>query len=75
LKESTVEDFIRTIKEDKQLRRYRETDGYKNLDEEGKYEKLKNYIFNTPDLRVKFSNTKEVDEVCRQIAAEDDDIF
>ena len=75
LKESTIEDFIRTIKEDKQLRRYRETDGYKNLDEEEKYEKLQNYIFNTPDLRVKFSNTKEVDEVCRQIAAEDDDIF
>ena len=41
LKESTKkEDLAREIKEDRVLRRLRETDAYKNLDEEGKYRKL-----------------------------------
>lgn len=69
LKESTKkEDLAREIKEDRVLRRLRETDAYKNLDEEGKYRKLQKYVLG-------FSNTDDVIEICQQIASEDEDIF
>lgn len=74
LKESTKkEDLAREIKEDKVLRRLRETEAYKNLDVEGKYRKLQKYVLGTHGG--KFSNTDDVIEICQQIASEDEDIF
>ena len=74
LKESTKkEDLAREIKEDKVLRRLRETEAYKNLDVEGKYRKLQKYVLGTHGG--KFSNTDDVIEICQQIASEDEEIF
>jgi hypothetical protein len=74
LQESTKkEDLAREIKEDRVLRRLRDTDAYKNLDEEGKYRKLQKYVLGTHGG--KFSNTDDVIEICQQIASEDEEIF
>ena len=74
LKESTKkEDLAREIKEDKVLRRLRETEAYKNSDVEGKYRKLQKYVLGTHGG--KFSNTDDVIEICQQIASEDEEIF
>lgn len=73
LKENTITDLALEIKEDKTLRRLRDTETYKNLDEEGKYRKLQKYVLNTHGSR--FSNTEDLDEICHQIAAEDEDSF
>ena len=74
LKESTKkEDLVREIKEDRALRILRETEKYKNSDEEGKYKMLQSYILKTHGG--KFSNTDDVIEICQQIASEDEEIF
>ncbi len=73
LQENTITDLALEIKEDRTLRRLRDTEAYKNLDEEGKYRKLQKYVLNTHGSR--FSNTEDLDEICHQIAAEDEDSF
>ena len=60
-------------KEDKVLRRLRETDAYKNTDAEGKYRKIWRYVVQTHGS--KFGKNEDLEDLCRQIADEDEDIF
>lgn len=71
----SAKDILTTVKEDRTLRTLRETESYKNSDEETKAKKLQRYILHTPYLMDKFSNTKEIEEICSQIASEDEDNF
>mgnify|MGYP003289312817 CR=1 FL=1 len=73
LKENKIDDLMAEIKTDSALRRFRETPAYKNTDEEGKYRKLWKYIVGT--YGSKFSQTEDLEDICRKIAAEDEDIF
>lgn len=76
LNENNVTDTMLTvIKEDRTLRTLRETEAYKNSDEETKALKLMKYVLRTPDIMAKFSNTKEIEKICSQIASEDEDNF
>ena len=73
IEKNDISDLVKEIKEDKALRRYRETEDYKNLDKEGKFRKLQKYVLNTHGG--KFSNTDDLNDVCHEIATEDEEIF
>jgi len=71
--EAKQEDLLKEIKEDKVLRRLRDTDAYKNTDAEGKYRKIWRYVVQTHGS--KFGKNEDLENLCRQIADEDEDIF
>lgn len=73
LKENKIDDLMADIKSDRALKALRETPAYKNTDEEGKYRKLWKYIVGTHGN--KFSQTEDLEDICRKIAEEDEDIF
>ena len=52
---------------------FRETDAYKNTDAEGKYRKIWRYVVQTHGS--KFGKNEDLEDLCRQIADEDEDIF
>jgi hypothetical protein len=73
LNETKMDDLLVTIKEDRVLRRLRDTDSYKNSDEESKYRKIWRYVVQTHGG--KFIKNEDLEEICHQIAKEDEDIF
>lgn len=73
LKENTFNDLFDTIKADKALKTLRNTDSYKNLDEEEKYRKIWKYVVRTHGD--KFDMSEDLEDICHKIAEEDEDLF
>ena len=73
LREAEENDLMAQIKNDRALKALRNTDYYKNLDEDDKYRKLWKYIVGTHGS--KFSVSEDLEEVCRTLAHEDDENF
>ena len=66
-------DLLTEIKNDRALKALRNTDYYKNLEEEDKYRKLWKYIVGTHGS--KFSQSEDLEDVCRTLAHEDNENF
>ena len=73
LKEAEENDLMAEIKGDRALKALRNTDYYKNLDEDDKYRKLWKYIVGTHGS--KFSMSEDLEDICRTLAHEDDENF
>jgi hypothetical protein len=73
LQESKETDLMNEIKSDKALKALRNTDYYKNLDENDKYRKLWKYIVGTHGS--KFSASEDLEDICKTLAHEDDENF
>jgi hypothetical protein len=73
LKEAEEDDLMAEIKGDRALKALRNTDYYKNLDEDDKYRKLWKYIVGTHGS--KFSMSEDLEDICRTLAHEDDENF
>jgi hypothetical protein len=73
LKESEENTLINDIKNDRALKALRNTDYYKNLEEDDKYRKLWKYIVGTHGS--KFSQSEDLEDVCRTLAHEDNENF
>lgn len=73
LHENKENDLMAEIKADKALKALRNTDYYKNLDENDKYRKLWKYIVGTHGS--KFSMSEDLEDICKTLAHEDDENF
>lgn len=73
LENTEGESLMLEIKNDKTLKALRNTDYYKNLDENDKYRKLWKYIVSTHGS--KFSMSEDLEDICRTLAHEDDENF
>jgi hypothetical protein len=73
LKEAEEDDLMAEIKGDRALKALRNTDYYKNLDEDDKYRKLWKYIVGTHGS--KFSMSEDLEDICKTLAHEDDENF
>lgn len=73
LHENKENDLMAEIKADKDLKALRNTDYYKNLDENDKYRKLWKYIVDTHGS--KFSMSEDLEDICKTLAHEDDENF
>ena len=73
LREAEENDLMTEIKNDRALKALRNTDYYKNLDEDDKYRKLWKYIVGTHGS--KFSQSEDLEDICRTLAHEDDENF
>jgi hypothetical protein len=73
LQENKEVDLMVEIKNDRALKALRNTDYYKNLDEDDKYRKLWKYIVGTHGS--KFSMSEDLEDICRTLAHEDDENF
>jgi hypothetical protein len=73
LHENKENDLMAEIKADKALKALRNTDYYKNLDENDKYRKLWKYIVGTHGS--KFSASEDLEDICKTLAHEDDENF
>lgn len=73
LKEAEETDLMLEIKSDRALKALRNTDYYKNLNEDDKYRKLWKYIVSTHGS--KFSVSEDLEDICRTLAHEDDENF
>lgn len=73
LHENKENDLMSEIKADKALKALRNTDYYKNLDENDKYRKLWKYIVGTHGS--KFSMSEDLEDICKTLAHEDDENF
>ena len=71
--ENKENDLMAEIKADKALKALRNTDYYKNLDENDKYRKLWKYIVGTHGS--KFSMSEDLEDICKTLAHEDDENF